>query len=209
MFAEGKSRLEGETSTKSSQANSSSVAETSPTSNKSLTQRKWVVVKTAKTSKTSQKAPKTPQFSKELCPDGYLDFAAKHDNWTLALKEELHSDDISKAIADAAHYVAARDKKPVFDVFAELERNRLKNGVHRDKNALKAALNRRATSQLRACGIAKPGPAAKSVACKIPAARGVTRCKKHEYCRLMHLEEAAKATREAEAEASEAPDLAS
>lgn len=78
LFAEGKSRIEGETLIQSSQANASNVAKTphSPTSSKSLTTRKWAVVKTVE---TSQKVPETPQYSKEMYPDSYLDFAAKHD----------------------------------------------------------------------------------------------------------------------------------
>jgi hypothetical protein len=112
-----------------------------------------------------------------------------------------------KRIADAAHYVAGRDRKPVIEVFAEFEQNRFKNGVQRNHKALKAALNRRATSQLRACGVERPKMTAESVACKIQDTKRKVRCKNYFYNALMHLEEATKAAKNAE-EAREASELA-
>lgn len=142
------------------------------------------------------------QYSKRMHPQSYLDFAAKHDNAKLAEKEGLTAAEVRDAIADAAHYVSSRNCAPVIGVFEGFEKARLSNGVYSNHKQYAAAVNRRANSHFRACGITKPDLSRSSVPCMLREAanRGSARCRKHAYCSLMKMEAAVKAAFEAEQE---------
>lgn len=142
-----------------------------------------------------------PRHSKEMCPDSYLDFAAKHDNLTLATKEGITLTSVKNAITDAAHYVASRERKPVISVLSDFEGDRLRNGIHRSHKDYVATLNLRAVAQFRACRVQKPDMSKTSVPCKLQVKGGKTRCRRHAYCTLMQMENASKAAYEAEQEA--------
>ena len=157
---------------------------------------------TEKSSKLLEIPQPRPAYSKELCPDSYLDFAAKLDNNALASKEGIALTSVTNAIEDAAHYVAARERKPVMSVYSDFEGDRMRNGVHRTHKEYVAALNRRANTQFRASGIKKPDMSRMSAPCKVQKVGSKARCRRHAFCTLMQLEDAAKARYEAEQEAT-------
>ena len=204
LFAEGKSRLEGIEPTATSPANSDENSPTRTTSQANENPERGTWTQTGTISTVRNGAPtKVTLFSKEMHSEGYLDFASKRDNRALASLEDVSPDTVASRIVDAAHYVAARDHKPLIAVLSDLEKDRLKHGVHRSHKAYVTALNRRAAGRFKSSGVKRPS---QSVACKVRAGRQPPVCKKHAFCSLMHLEDSTKAAHDAEKEA--APELA-
>ena len=206
LFAEGKSRLKGTEPTTTSPANSEEHSTTRPTSKAVENPETGTWTQTGTISIVRNDTPtKVTLFSKEMHPEGYLDFTSKRNNKALASLEEISPDTVASRIVDAAHYVAARDHKPLMAVLSDLEKDRLKHGVHRSHKEYVAALNRRAAGRFKSSGVKRPS---RSVACKVRAGRQPPVCKKHAFCSLMHLEDSTKAAHDAEKEAEKASELA-
>ena len=142
------------------------------------------------------------RYSQLMHPMSYLDFAAKHNNSQLAEKECITTIGVSKAIDNAAHYIASRDGTPVISVFQDFEKSRLNNAVHTSHRQYVAAVNRRARSYYRACGISKPDLSKSGVPCKLqgPGIGYKSRCTNHPFCSIMKELDVAEAAWEAEEE---------
>ena len=153
-------------------------------------------------SKTVEVPLPSARHSKEMCPQSYLDFAAKHNNEALASKEGITQTSVTSAIADAAHYVAAQDGRPVMSVYSDFENDRLRNDIHRSHRGYVTALNRRAAAHFRTCRITRPDMSKRSVPCKLQKSScgRNRRCRSHAFCTLMQIEDASKAAYEAEQE---------
>lgn len=139
-------------------------------------------------------------YSKQMCPESYLDFAARHSDKALATKEGVSLEVVNEAIEDAAHYVAARDMRSVMAIFLEFERDRLRHNIHATHKDFVRIINHRARRHFRECGIEKIDLSRSSCPCTVwDKGRGhKRRCRKHDICALMHMQQLTKGKWEAE-----------
>lgn len=135
------------------------------------------------------KSSQIAAFSKLMCPQTYLEFAARHSDKALATKEGISLEGVQEAITDAAHWVAARDMRSVMAVFLEFEHDRLRRNVHPSHKDFVIAINNRAKEHIKQCGIEKIDLSWSSCPCKVwgKSTAYKKRCRRHDICTLMHM----------------------
>lgn len=154
----------------------------------------------SQTSTDDGKSTQTTAYSKLMCPQTYLEFAARHSSEALATKEGISEKAVNEAITDAAHWVASRDGRSVMEVFLEFERKRLRHSIHSSHKDFVKVINDRARRHFQECGIRKIDLSRSSCPCKVwgKGTAHKRRCRKHNLCTLMHMLELQKAEWEAE-----------